>query len=197
MTNKDLEFEILKRDFINNCNCNEKQLQSLKEKYSKIINSTRQTDKINNIYKLIYTLEKRNIISEDNVNVLLEITEHLHQYHLKPKILHYTKTHHPGSTSIFPVPSTNLEERIHSLIAEDIGHSWKDFARQLDVKEGQIDALEDQYRSISDRVHKILIMHKNTCEKRKWQSTLLRALSKARRNDLQEKAQHIFDTHNE
>lgn len=71
-----------------------------------------------------------------------------------------------------------------------------DFGRALDIREGDIDELEMQHKSIRDRVLKMLKYYESNCDERKWKSGLLQALSTARRNDLRKQVQELFDIFN-
>lgn len=88
----------------------------------------------------------------------------------------------------------DLYQTINELVATDIGNKWKDFARALNIKEGKIDELDEKYRSIPDRVYKILQLHRSNpvnTNRAKYILSVSHALTKARRNDLRKQVEEI------
>ena len=93
------------------------------------------------------------------------------------------------------VPNTNrdLKCKVIAEICSDIGHKWKELARALKIKEGQIDDLEDRYHGQIERVREILLYHIQNCDSRTWRSELEEALRRARRTDLSRRIAKIID----
>lgn len=100
-------------------------------------------------------------------------------------------------TSIFDLGLSTVpndpKDKAYKCIAEDIGQKWNDFARALGVPEGYIDDLSLNVKSTPERVYKILAFHEEHSNRFNWLSSLLEALTTARRKDLRIKVQNIYD----
>lgn len=86
--------------------------------------------------------------------------------------------------------------RINTIIANEIGKKWKDFARALNIKEGKIDELELNHSELYERVIAVLNIHRSqfvVSSNRALESAVLNGLTSARRNDLRKKVEHILD----
>ncbi|KAF2903816.1 hypothetical protein ILUMI_02368 [Ignelater luminosus] len=172
----------------------------LKQQFRDDINSARRLDNIRNVQDLIQVLEKRNVVSQHNINVFIKIATTTQQ----PGLLLWINTQIDLSkrdTSSQTAPNSNynnagdnnqpvlnLQHRsrrnqIFDCIVEQIGYKWKDLARNLDIVEGRIDELEERYKTIAERTRQILLYHE-TLYPETWLPLLLEALNRSRRNDL-------------
>ncbi|CAH1117464.1 unnamed protein product [Phaedon cochleariae] len=102
--------------------------------------------------------------------------------------------HHMENNPVIPLLDSDPLVRVKDLICSDIGKKWKDLARAIGVREGEIDLLEERYPRISDRVQEVLRFHEQKNGNSKWK--LCNALDIARRKDLRMEIQEIFEEHN-
>lgn len=87
-------------------------------------------------------------------------------------------------------------ERVYDVISTELGHRWKEFARQLELPEGSIDNLESaHHRRIPPIVREILINHRARSDQRFWKMKLFDALDNCRRKDLSLKVKEIMASH--
>ncbi|EFA04650.1 Fas (TNFRSF6)-associated via death domain [Tribolium castaneum] len=183
--------------------CPSEQLKILKERYQTVINSNRRLENIRSLSELIKVLEKRNYLNSSNTQALSDIASEFKQ----PEVLHSLRnvqiednhvncnacnSHSPEEYSGFVRIPKSTKDRVYKCIAEGIGQKWTDFARALGIPEGDIDDL-NTVRSTSARAYKILAFHEQNCDRYRWRSKLLEALTDARRKDLRLKVQDIFD----
>lgn len=70
-------------------------LTKLKESYRNQINSPRKYEQIDSVGQLLITLEKRDLLSENNVEILKEIAQSLFNRDLISKINDYENNHQP------------------------------------------------------------------------------------------------------
>jgi hypothetical protein len=182
----------------------DEQIENIKSRYTSEINSKRRLCSITSLTELLEILEKRDYLNPNNTDPLMEIAVYfressvislLKDYHNKNVVENVSPSRdNHGQRSVFaPVP-TDPKERVHQIIASNIGQKWIDFARALHIPEGKIDDLSTSIPNIHNRVHQILEHHEKTCDEREWRSILLDALAEARRNDIRKKVQKVLDT---
>ncbi|CAH0556593.1 unnamed protein product [Brassicogethes aeneus] len=201
------EYSVL-RQKITSLRCSPDILSSLKEIFSSSINSKREMEFIGNLSDLISILEKRYHLHRDNIEVFKIIAENLQRHDLKnlirnygyvqhivPEISHGVSNNNPEISPIFLPIHPDLKQRVYDKIRSEIGTRWKEFARYLNIKEGQIDQLNLKYSTVDESTLEVLKYHERICEPHKLRTALCNALSAARRNDLKIEVEHIFDTH--
>lgn len=83
--------------------------------------------------------------------------------------------------------SEPAKKYLYDLIATDTGRSWRDLGRELGIRDGEMDEIEDATKSIKQRVLKMLYLFENRQDNKKTVFLLCEALEKARRKDLSRK----------
>lgn len=98
--------------------------------------------------------------------------------------------------TIYPQELTDRKRAaIHKLIANEIGKFWRALGRELQLSQGQLDALEMDYpRDLVSRVYKLLqVFEEDECHDSKQNVLVLcRALEDCRRKDLRRKVEDIM-----
>lgn len=192
-------------------------ISTLKEMFKDEINSVRRFEQINTIGKLLSVLEIRDILSEDNVECLKSIVlKLLNSKELIKKIIEYEDCHiHreyvnyyvreqnqidkeqsfiSGSTA--PLTrniSERKKQRIFQTIIEEIGSFWRDLGRNLQIRECDIDNIDLQTKSVTDKASKIMNIYEyKKADPDRWFFVLCDALEKTRRKDLAKSIQEIM-----
>ncbi|KAJ3654709.1 hypothetical protein Zmor_013880 [Zophobas morio] len=194
-------------NFLSSLKCADDKVAEIKDVYVDIINSKRRLHAIKSIKDLLKILQKRDHINPEKIGALIGLAECFdgipfetftaantvnNNQNVNGNIIYVTQ---PSPNLVLPRLPPDLRERVYQVIASDIGKKWTDFARALHVPEGYIDELYYAQRNCHNRVYEILRYHQERCDPRLWRSSLLDALTKARRNDLMQRVQTIFDTH--
>lgn len=100
------------------------------------------------------------------------------------------------STSLYPEQLTDKKRAaIYKVIAENIGKFWRAFGRELEISQGQLDGIEDEFpRNLASRVHKLLQVFEEdeSQDPRQHVLILCRALEDCRRKDLRRKVESIM-----
>jgi len=192
--------------------------------FQSIINSKRRSDYINNFNDLITVLEKRGYIGEADVGHFGRIVmrlpncdilnERIYNYecyrdrnrlrrpyvhHESPAPTLYSQNNsaHPGRPrNSDAVSSSNiaLPEAALNCVCENIGTDWKDLARNLSMREGDIDEIEDKYpRKSQKRAYECMMRFIKDTDPYKVQQKLLYALDRCGRRDLKEKVEEILN----
>lgn len=186
-------------------------LQSLKEKYRDEINSERRLECIDSVPELIKVLEKRGCLSKENISELYVIARTLNQHNL---IRQFTQRingvdfnqktnssyHNQGIKLYLQNPLSNIfhfsgsvNDLVRTELQEKLGKSWLEFARALDIQECKIDDLKIKYPDQCELcIKKILEIHDDKYHGKEWTRKLLKALYKARRNDLRNSIEKIL-----
>ncbi|XP_068630836.1 fas-associated death domain protein [Battus philenor] len=191
-------------------------LSTLKEYYKDEIDSPRRYENINSIGQLLKILEIRDVLSEDDVNPLKEIVSRLpNNRDLLRKIENYESTlvpmdctnyyvvdRHKNKSFHEPIESINNNpcgsiskkkmERIYTKIQEEIGTFWRDLARNLKIRECDIDDIDNTNTKISQKVSKLLDIYEYRADPQRWFFVLCDALEKSRRKDLSRSLQEIM-----
>lgn len=90
------------------------------------------------------------------------------------------------------IEKPDKKSKIYEIVSLEIGKSWRDLARNLSIREGEIDILNHKYPAdLKTKVYTILDIF-STREPEQWSTKLAQALSKARRVDLQNKVLDIM-----
>lgn len=197
-----MSYEELKTQICKPCDADT--LKRVISTYEDQIKSRRRCEAIETINDLIKLLERRGVLSETAQEPLLNIAQLLTNVPTAPVSPVCTSERclpeqQPPQNDEQPdgiCPSQNRYYPIYKMIAVNIGRAWKELARNLDVREGTIDSLEQQYKTIEERVYKVLQEHRSQphyCDK-SYISSLLDGLSKARRNDLRKMVTTLLDT---
>lgn len=220
-------YEALKQRFSRIC-ATQEQLQEIKYVFRNEINSPRLFVRIITPHDLLYTLEQRDCLSEDNIDFFYKIseiqsynvlTEELKRYPLlklgssisgdniyaSERIADITSSRRNidiGSTKaslINPLDYTQFESRkrdaIYKLIAGDIGRKWREFGRNLGIKEGDMDSLDCQFpRDFKSKVYGLfnLFESEEYQDPKRYVSKICESLEECRRNDLKRKVFEIL-----
>lgn len=94
------------------------------------------------------------------------------------------------------MPTTTVYDKITFVVGRDIGYKWKEFARALHIREGEIDNLEMKHKDIPERVREILNAYREMTPRNYFRTNLLDALCVARRKDLSYSIASIMDNSN-
>lgn len=82
--------------------------------------------------------------------------------------------------------------QIYGLIAAEIGKKWREFGRELNVSEGQLDAIDAKHReSMVDKVHATFNKFEEKTKPRNRYHAILKALEQVRRKDLVRSVQKL------
>lgn len=76
---------------------------------------------------------------------------------------------------------------MYDLIATDTGKSWRDLGRELGIRCGEMDEIEEKSNSIKQRVLEMLYLFEKRQDNKKTIFLLCTALENARRKDLSRK----------
>lgn len=112
--------------------------------------------------------------------------------------LHQAQAVAPPQQSVVisnPTDLNKFQDRkhiIYKLISEDIGRKWRDFGRELKIKEGQLDDLESRYNTSKSRTLEIFRMFEERSDPRSIVVDILEALIQVRRNDLRKEVEQIL-----
>ncbi|GJQ86533.1 putative death domain protein [Trypoxylus dichotomus] len=185
-----LQYEEIIQKF-SSVHCADSVLQKLKEIYKNDIASNRALERCTNVYQLIKLLERRDICNVNDIRQLKQIANIVR----RNDILHIIDEPTTRTSNIPGLPQRpdNMYDAISYIIGRDIGYKWKDFARGLKIREGEIDNLEIRYRDVSERIGCILNTYQRTCPTNHFRTNLLRALCEARRKDLSQGIEDIMD----
>lgn len=117
------------------------------------------------------------------------LREEFHQTHQSvPPPMQSIVINNPSDLSKFQ----DRKHKIYKIISEDIGRKWRDFGRELKVKEGQLDDLESQHNSSKSRALAILSMFEERSDPRSIVVDICEALIQVRRNDLRKEVEQIL-----
>ncbi|KDR11191.1 fas-associated death domain protein [Zootermopsis nevadensis] len=199
-------------------------LKILIDKFQPIINSKRLSSYVNNFNDLITILEKRSYVGEHNVGPFTEIVQLLPNADILSEMLSnfqtnnnrnriqgmhmnnngsteppfYSSSNSSGSRSrsadIFFSNNSVLQKAALDHICKDIGTQWRELARNLSIREGEIDDIEVQYpRNLKERAYECMKRFIQETEPYKVQQKLLYALDKCGRRDLKEDVEEILN----
>ncbi|KAJ8732765.1 hypothetical protein PYW07_015364 [Mythimna separata] len=182
-------------------------LSSMKEFFRDTINSIRRFEQITTIRQLLKVLEVRDLLSEDNVDCLKSIALKLPNSHeVLEKISHYENNHLPkeyGNYYSSPPQSQRKEaedsfmtssplgslskrkrQRILDTIIQEIGSFWRDLARNLKIRECDIDYIDFQNKTLAIKATKLMEKYDDVADPQRWFFVLCDALERSRRKDL-------------
>lgn len=196
----------LRESVISKSNCvSPPELNNFVLEYAQIINSKRRCSSIKNLEELICLLEKRDFISPDNVKPLLSIRDRIREPQRLPSYSDSGDSYSNGIYDDYGRQMSNsteshsddfrtrsLPDRVMEKVSEEIGRKWKDLARHLGLREGDINQIETRYpNDLKQRVYACLIkFQKNNPES--MEKKLLKALEKSRRKDLRDEVEAIL-----
>ncbi|XP_053602320.1 fas-associated death domain protein [Plodia interpunctella] len=186
-------------------------IDELKQYFQNTINSPRRLERIKTIGQLLHVLETRDHLSESNVYSLKHIAQFVNDQELLNKINAYERFCHtrkdleytastsqkvPFKSLANGNPYNNLSDRkiqrIHQTIVEQIGTYWRDLARNLKIRQCEIDNIDKDSISLQSKAEKILEMYMEKADTQKWFLDLCESLEKARRRDMARTLNHIF-----
>ena len=187
-----------------------------------VINSKRRSSYINNFNDLITVLENRGCIGEADVGPFKQIVmllpncdilkERIYDYQCcrdrnrlrRPYVNHespapplYSQNNSADprrSRNSDAISSTVLPKAALDCVCKSIGTNWKDLARILSVREGDIDEIEEEYpRKVQERAYECMRRFIEDTDPSKVQQKLLYALDKCGRRDLREEVEEILN----
>ncbi|XP_013187781.1 uncharacterized protein LOC106132792 isoform X1 [Amyelois transitella] len=192
-------------------------INELKEYFKEKINSPRRCEQIKTIGQLLHVLEIRDLLSENNVQALKYIALYLSDQGLVDKLNDYERCHTPkycnnyynleNSYSVsqketfknvsnknpYSDMSNRKIQRIHKTVIEQIGTFWRDLARNLKIRECDIDYIDKNYHSLPAKAERMFQIYiDNNADSQKWLLELCEALEKSRRKDLAKTLNHIL-----
>lgn len=185
-----------------------------------VINSKRRSNYINNFNDLITVLENRGYVGEADVGPFERIVmllpncdilkEKIYRYSDRSRLRRpYVNHENPApplysqNNSADPRRSRNsdavstrnivLPKAALDWVCKNIGTDWKDLARNLSMREGDIDEIEEIYpRKSQERAYECLMRFIKDTDPYKVQQKLLYALDKCGRRDLKEEVEEIL-----
>lgn len=202
---------------------NDKHLKNFISTFQPIINSKRRSSYINNFNDLITILEKRGHIGETdlghfqqiinllpNPDILNEIISNFQFHSVRNRMQglymnhgatapFYFRNNSSGSgrsrTSGTSISSNSvLPEAALDRVCKDIGTHWRDLARNLSIREGEIDEIEVHYpRNLKERAYECMKRFVKETDPYKVQQKLLHALDGCGRRDLREDVEEILN----
>ncbi|XP_066991816.1 uncharacterized protein Fadd isoform X2 [Anabrus simplex] len=90
-----------------------------------------------------------------------------------------------------------LPEEVIEHISNSIGSKWRDMARKLKLREGDIHRIKEQHGNDSYQcAYRCLLLYQSKCERYELERNLLSALEKVRRNDLRSQVHKILNRRN-
>lgn len=190
--------------------------------FEQVIKSKRRSSYINNFNDLITLLEKRGHIGEHSVEPLKEIVDLLSNHSVANEIMNnfqifrdrsrngrayisLQNTSLPfcsldnsigsaGSRCSNTISNDNtLPDAVVNLVCGDIGTHWRDLARNLSIREGDIDEIEVLYpRQLKERAYETMKRFQKETDPDKLQFKLLHALERCGRKDIKEGVEEIL-----
>ncbi|KAF4516825.1 hypothetical protein B566_EDAN006219 [Ephemera danica] len=165
--------------------------------------SARTQSRIKCLSRLLRELQKRELISPENVILLGDLVENLGNDEIKELYLnHRSRLNHVNTASQREVREPQLLSdardypqlpgEVRQLIADKIGRKWTDLARKLSVPDAEIDEIEERYRDNPRRINAMLIWFERRTSASKQMVQLINALNKSRRRDLAEKIETLL-----
>ncbi|XP_034942499.1 fas-associated death domain protein [Chelonus insularis] len=86
---------------------------------------------------------------------------------------------------------TAFQSEVFQYLSENLGRSWRDLARFLDVKEAEIDSIDlKTHYDYKNRALEALEIFRRRCDPCNWKKKLIKSLEIIRRRDL---AEHVTD----
>ncbi|XP_023716490.1 fas-associated death domain protein [Cryptotermes secundus] len=201
----------------------DKHLKNFISTFQPIINSKRRSSYVNNFNDLITILEKRGHVGETDIapyqeiinllpnpDILNEIMSDFQVHRSRNRIQGLYMNHGPtapfysqnnssGSgrsrrSDSFTNNNSVLPEAVLDRVCKDIGTHWRDLARNLSIREGEIDDIEVQYpRNLKERAYECMKRFINETDPYKVRQKLLRALDECGRRDLREDVEEILN----
>ncbi|KAJ8732016.1 hypothetical protein PYW08_014746 [Mythimna loreyi] len=182
-------------------------LSSMKEFFRDTINSVRRFEQITTIRQLLKVLELRDLLSEDNVECLKSIALMLPNSHdVMQKITQYESYHSPREYGNYYTSPTQSQrrapedsfmtssplgsmskrkrQRILDTIIQEIGSFWRDFARNLKIRECDIDDIDFQNKTLASKATKLMEKYDTVADPQRWFFVVCDALERSRRKDL-------------
>ncbi|KAL3274243.1 hypothetical protein HHI36_015653 [Cryptolaemus montrouzieri] len=164
-------------------------LEELKESFKADINSNRAYFKVQTFKDLMKILEKRDVLNMECLNPLQKIESVLRFYfsgdsqdlQLKSPASDFQDLVLNSPVSPLnrnPLSDDNddddsrilcnpkVKKRVYELIGTEIGRKWRDFGRELNLRESALEELEEKYKTIKDRTYAILLFHEKNCDER-------------------------------
>ncbi|PSN38111.1 hypothetical protein C0J52_00847 [Blattella germanica] len=180
-----VDYRSFRKDFVD-YPIDRDQLENLILEFQPEINSRRRSGYINSLEDLVRLLEKRGYISEHKIDSFANrVKDRVPSININEMLTRYP----PRRCR----PTTTSSEFVIDRVVQDIGTNWKDLARELGIREGDIDDIECKYpRSYKDRAHECLKSFISETDPFKLQHKLLGALIKCGRRDLQEAVEEIL-----
>ncbi|XP_077291826.1 fas-associated death domain protein-like [Arctopsyche grandis] len=177
----------------------------IKEKHKMCICFDRRSEDIKTSLSLLRILEKRNCLSAhftkplECIIVLLnnptELLNSIQSYNAtvcsSRKNIMCKDQHALPNYSEF---TKSKKQKIHELLSEELGKSWRNLARSLSIKEADIDMLNERHPTdVKLKILDMLKLFENQTDPMRWLKVLCDGLKESRRTDLKTK---IINIHN-
>lgn len=88
--------------------------------------------------------------------------------------------------------SKRKRQRIFDTIIQEIGSFWRDFARNLKIRERDIDDIDFQNKTLAIKATKLMEKYDSIADPQRWFFVLCDALERTRRKDLVRSIQDIM-----
>ncbi|CAK9802127.1 Fas-associated death domain protein [Anthophora quadrimaculata] len=197
-------------------------LSVLKKHYEHYIDSNRKLSQIKDIIALLKVLEKRDVLSCNNIEPLVYISNNflndpliqkkLNDYKIYLQNKPYTPLYnmyqdldedneaskesshkHVDQKTNYSEDEIALQQILLLHISERIGRSWRDTVRYLGLQEYQIDVIQNNHAfDLKEQSYQALKLCISQDKSGNWKLNLIQALEKARRRDLKEFAENLI-----
>lgn len=85
------------------------------------------------------------------------------------------------------------KNRVYKTVADEIGKKWNELGRELSVREGEMDRIQERYRDdIHSKMYAIFELFESRTDCSDRSSRLCEALREVRRTDLAKRVSHIL-----
>ncbi|XP_073951471.1 fas-associated death domain protein [Choristoneura fumiferana] len=193
-------------------------IQAMKVLYKKQINSIRRFEQIETVGQLLKVLEKRDVLSEEdilplkvlaqqlpyNTDILKDIAEYeesyaprkpLNQYVVKKEQQVVEQNEPPAVVGKYSSFRDGLSDarrdRVIETVTEEIGPYWRNLARYLGIHEYKIDEIQCLSITQAEKAMQIMEIYRARADRQKWFFDLMDALEKAHRRDLSDTIKKI------
>lgn len=101
------------------------------------------------------------------------------------------ETRENSTNNQFYVPPAKTQ-RMKETIKVEIGQYWRTLARNLKIREFEIENIDIKHQRTEDKVKEMLELYFERSDKQRWFYVLCEALEKSRRKDLSKSIQQIM-----
>lgn len=218
----DENYEFVKGELLKNGDHFSADLDELVRKYEHVIDSKRRCSYITTFDDLFSVLEKRCHVSRDKPVFLWDMLKRLPENcqenvfarlncqrsqennssnnilntnQCLPSLVIHTGTNSVSyNKSLTNGESRRLPDHVVERVSEEIGNKWRDLARKLDLRENDLNSFEMKHQhDFKQCAYEALILYQKRYYKDDIRRDFLLALEKARRRDLRDTVQELFN----